>query len=230
MLYNYRFLDGLGQLGQQLFHTAKDILHRAHFAQILCLQFCKFLGHIVGIDTLVAGNQVLILILCHQLQIAAPLVFDPNCVEVFIVRTKDQHDFSGIQCCKDIRLILHTQLIFQRDTGEENTISLVGQCVVNILRQYGVQCPVAFFIGLLIANKNVVGSFLGGYLDNALSNFFDGLGFVPVDPASKNIGIFQRLLQVRVVHHTFKGGTVAGRDLLAGSRVIHILNAVFTQH
>ena len=96
-----------------LIHTPQKILHRAHLAHVLRLELGELLGHIVGVDALVAGDQVLALVFGHQLQIAAPLVFHPHGVVILIVRAEGQHDFGGVQRGKDIRFVLCAKLVLQ---------------------------------------------------------------------------------------------------------------------
>ena len=53
-------------LRQDLLNSPQQILHGPYLAHILSLKFGKLLGHIVGIDVLIAGNQVLRSILGHE--------------------------------------------------------------------------------------------------------------------------------------------------------------------
>ena len=217
-------------LGQNLFNSPEQILHSAYFAHVLGLQFRKLLGHIIGIDAFVAGNQVLALVGGHQFQVPAPLVFDPHGVIVFIIRAEGQHDFGGVQSGEDIRFILLPQLVLQGNPGEEDPVALFRQGIVNILGNDAVHRALTVLVRLLIADENAIRLLLAGNLDDALADFFNLFCLVPIDLAGDHIRIFQSLLKVAVLHDALKAGTVAGGNFLAGSRVVHILDAVLAQH
>ena len=55
------------RFGQQLFNAPEQIGNGAHLAHVLTLQMGKFLGHIVCIQSLVAGDQILVLVLGDDL-------------------------------------------------------------------------------------------------------------------------------------------------------------------
>ena len=122
------------------------------------------------------------------------------------------------------------QLVLQGNPGEEDPVALFRQGIVNILGQDAVQGAVALFVGLLIADENIVGLLLGGNLDNALAQLLNLLGLLPVDLPGDHIGVFLGLVKVPVIQDAFKGRPVAGGDFPAGGRVVYILNAVFAQH
>ena len=221
---------GLCLTGQNLINAPQQILNGAHLAQILGLQFCKLPGHIVSVDVLIAGDQVLFLVLRHQLQETRPFVFHPHCVEILVISAKNQHDPGGVQGSEDVRLVFLTQLVLQADAGEEHPIALAGQGVIYILRQNRVQGPVAVRSRLFVADKNIIRLFLGRYRNDALADLFNLLCFIPVDSAGHNIRILQRLLKVTVLHNGVEAGAVAGGNLLAGGGIVHIFDAVFAQH
>ena len=220
---------GVGS-GQELLDASHQILDCTHLAHVLSLELGKLLRHIIGIDALVAGNQVLGLVLCHELEIAAPLVLDPHGVIVFIIRTEGQHDFGGVQSGEDIRLVFLTQLVLQGDAGEEYTIALFRQGVIDILGNDAVHGALTVLVRLLIADENVIRLLLAGDLDDALADFLDLLGFLPVDLAGDHVRIFQGLLKVGILQDAVKAGAVAGGNFLAGGGVVHILDAVLAQH
>ena len=230
LIYNSRSRISPLHSRQKLLNAPHQILDRAHFAHVLGLEFGKLLGHIIGIDALVAGNQVLGFVPCHELEIAAPLVLDPHSVIVFIIRAKGQHDFGGVQSGEDIRLIFLPQLVFQGNAGEEDTVALLRQGIVNILGNDAVHGALTVLVRLLIADENVIRLLLAGNLDDALADFLDLLGLLPIDLAGDHVRIFQSLLKVAVLHDALKAGAVAGRNFLAGGRVVHILDAVLAQH
>ena len=217
-------------LGQNLFNSPEQILHSAYFAHVLGLQFRKLLGHIVSVDALVAGDQVLALVGGHQFQVPAPFVLYPHGVVVFIIRAESQHDFGGVQGGEDIRLVFLPQLVLQGNAGEEDPVALFRQGIIHILGDDGIDGTLAVFVGFLVADENVVGFFLAGNLDDALADLLNLLGLLPVDLAGDHVRIFQSLLKVGILHDALKAGTVAGGNFLAGSRVVHILDAVLAQH
>ena len=173
---------------------------------------------------------MLALVLGHQLQKAAPLVFHPHGVVILIVRAEGQHDLGGVQRGKNIRLILRAQLILQRNAAEKHPIALFRQRVVHILRDDAVHSALSVLGSLLVADENIVGRLLAGHLHDAPAQLLDGLGLVPIDTPRHGVGVLQRLLKVAVLHHAVKAGAVAGGDLLSCGGVIHILDAVAAQH
>ena len=220
---------GVGS-GQKLLDASHQILDCSHLAHVLSLEFSKLLRHIIGIDALVAGNQVLGFVPCHKLEIAAPLILDPHGVIVFIIRTEGQHDFGRVQSSEDIRLVFLPQLVFQCNAGEEDTVALFRQGIVNILGNDAVHGALTVLVRLLVADENVIRLLFAGNLDDALADFFNLFCLVPVDLAGDHVRIFQGLLKVAVLHDALEAGTVAGGNFLAGSRVVHILDAVLAQH
>ena len=216
--------------GQELLDASHQILDCSHLAHVLSLELGKLLRHIIGIDALVAGNQVLGFVPCHELEIAAPLVLDPHGVIVFIIRAEGQHDFGGVQSGEDIRLVFLPQLVFQGNAGEEYPVALLRQGIVDILGNDAVHRALTVLVRLLIADENVIRLLLAGNLDDALADFFNLLCLVPIDLAGDHVRIFQGLLKVAVLHDAFKAGTVAGGNFLAGGWVVHILDAVLAQH
>ena len=173
---------------------------------------------------------MLALVLGHQLQKAAPLVFHPHRVVILIVRAESQHDLGGVQRGKDIRFVLCAKLVLQRNAAEKHPVTLLCQRVVHILRDHAVHGALAVLGSLLIADKNIVGRLFVGHLHDAPAQLLDGLGLVPVDTPRHGVGVLQCLLKVAVLHHAVKAGAVAGGDLLSCGGVIHILDAVAAQH
>ena len=230
-LLNHLLHRGAGVgFGQELLDASHQILDCTHLAHVLSLEFCKLLRHIIGIDALVAGNQVLGFVPCHELEIAAPLVFDPHGVIVFIIRAEGQHDFGRVQSGEDIRLVFLPQLVFQGNAGEEDTVALLRQGIVNILGNDAVHGALTVLVRLLIADENVIRLLFAGNLDDALADFLNLLCLVPIDLAGDHVRIFQGLLKIGILHDAFKAGTVAGGNFLARGRVVHILDAVLAQH
>ena len=172
---------------------------------------------------------MLALVLGHELQETAPLVFHPDGVEILIVGAEHQHDLGAVQGSEDVRFVLGAQLIFQGDAGEKHPVALAGEGVVHILGQHAVDGPLAVLSGLLVADKDVVGPFLAGDLDDALADVLDVLGLIPVYPPGHGIGVLHYLLQILILQHRVIGRAVAGRHLFPSGRIIYILNAIFAQ-
>ena len=230
LIYNSRSRISPLHSRQKLLNAPHQILDRAHFAHVLGLELGEFLGHVIGVDALVAGDQVLGLILGHELEIAAPFVLDPHGVIVFIIRAKGQHDFRAVQGSEDVRLVFLAQLVLQGDAGEEYTIALFRQGVIDILSNDAVYGAFAVFVRLLVADEDIIRLLLAGNLDDALADFLNLLCLVPIDLAGNHVRIFQSLLKVGILHDALKAGTVAGGNFLAGGGVVHILGAVLAQH
>ena len=173
---------------------------------------------------------MLALVLGHQLQIAAPLVFHPHGVVILVVRAESQHDFGGVQRGKDVRLILRAQLVLQRNAAEKHPVTFLRQRVVHVLRDDAVHGALSILGSLLVADENIVGWLFVGHLHDASAQLLDGLGLVPVDTPRHGVGVLQCLLKVAVFHHAVKAGAVAGGNFLSCGGVVHILDAVAAQH
>ena len=170
------------------------------------------------------------LVLCHELEISAPFVFHPDGVEVLIIRAKYKHYFRAVQCGKYVRLVFRTQFVLQRYPGEKHTITLRRQGVVYVLRYDTVDGAVTIFIRFFVADKNVVRRFLAGDLNNALANFLDCLGLIPVHAPGDGVSVLASLLKVGVIHDAVKRRTVTGGHFLSGRGVIHVFYAVFAKN
>ena len=216
--------------GQKLLNAPHQILDRPHLAHVLGLELGEFLGHVIGVDALVAGNQVLCLVLGHELEVAAPLILDPHGVVVFIIRAEGQHDLRAVQGGEDVRLVFLAQLVLQGDAGEEYPVALFRQGVIDILGNDTVHGAFAVFVRLLVADENIIRLLLAGDLDDALADLLDLLGLLPVDLAGDHIGVLLGLLKVGILQNAVKAGAMAGGNLFAGGRVIHVLDAVLAQH
>ena len=230
LIYNSRSRISPLHSRQKLLNAPHQILHGSHLAHILGLELGEFLGHVIGVDALVAGDQVLTLVGGHQFQVPAPFVFDPHGVIVFVIRAKGQHDLRAVQGGEDVRLVFLAQFLLQSDAGEEYPVALFRQGVIDILGNDAVHGAFAVFVRLLIADENVIRLLLAGNLDDALADLLDLLGLLPVDLAGDHIGVLLGLLKVGILHDALKAGAVAGGNYLAGGGVVHILDAVLAQH
>ena len=141
-----------------------------------------------------------------------------------------QHDLCTVQRRKDIGFIFLTDLILQTDPGEEDPVAFFCQGIVNILRQHRVQRPVTVFIGLLIADENIIGCFLGGHRHNLPADLVDLFCLLQIYPPGHRIPIEHHLGKVSVIQNTVIRRTVAGGNLFTGGGIVHVLDAVLAQH
>ena len=90
----------------------------------------------------------------HELKVSLPFVFDPDSIEMFIIRSDDKHELRRIKCCEDIGFVLLTKLVFQADPGEKDPVAFSGQLVINILSQYAIDGTFPVIIFFFVADKN----------------------------------------------------------------------------
>ena len=127
---------------------------------------------------------------------------------------------------EDVRLVLLPKLILQRDAREKHLIARIGELVVNILCQRGILRTLAVLVRLFITDERVKRRFLLRDRQNVLLQRGNALRFFFVQAPCHTVGVLQRGLIVHVVQNAVKACAVAGRDALAGSRILHILDAV----
>ena len=209
-----------------LFDAADEILNKTDFAHILTLQHTEFFWHIIGIHISVAGDEQTAAVGAHEREIPAPFIFDPDGVQIFRLRADHNHDLGRVQGSKDIRLVFLPELIFQRDAREEDLIARVGELVVNILCQRGILRPFAVLVGFFVADEHVKRRFLLRDRQNVFLQAGDALRLFFVQAPCHAVGIFECGLIIHVVQNAVKARAVTGRDAFAGSRVLHILDAV----
>ena len=161
-MYHDRLLDSLLRLAcvEHLFDAANQVLHEADLAHVLTLQHAEFFRHIIRVHVAVAGDEQAAAVGAHERQIPAPLVFDPDGVQIFRLRADHDHDLRRVQGGEDIRLVFLTEFVFQRDAREEDLIASVGELIVNILRKCGILCPFAVLVRFLVADEHVKRRFL----------------------------------------------------------------------
>ena len=209
-----------------LFDAPDEILNEADLAHILTLQHAEFLGHIIRIHIAVAGDEQTAAVGAHERKVAAPFIFDPDGVQIFRLRADHNHDLGRVQGSKDIRLVFLPELIFQRDAREEDLIARVGELVVNILCQRGILRALAVLIGFFVADEHVKRRFLLRDRQNVLLQRRNALRLLFVQAPCHAVGVFARGLIVHIVQNAVKARAVTSRDAFAGSRVLHILDAV----
>ena len=230
LLYHHRFADGGSVAFRQLLNAADQILHEAQLGHILRLQMGKLLRKVVGVHIAVGGDQHFLRTTPDQRQIAAPLVFHPNGVEVLRLRTQHHHDLGAVQCGEYVRLVGGTQLVLQRDAGEEHLEALLCQLVVEIGSQHAVRCPTAIGICLLVADEYIKRFFLLGNLQNALLNFVDCFSLGLVDHPLGGIGVLDGGLVVLIIENGGVLGAVHRRHALVRGGILHVLNTIAAQH
>ena len=84
------------RLLHHLLNPAQQVLHEADFAHVLTLQHRQFFRQVVRIHIPIARNQQPLVVVLHQRQIAAPLVFHPHGVEVLRTAADDDHHLRAV--------------------------------------------------------------------------------------------------------------------------------------
>ena len=84
------------RLLHHLLHPAQQILHEADFAHVLTLQHRQFFRQVVRIHIPIARNQQPLVVVLHQRQIAAPLVFHPHGVKVLRLAADNDHHLRAV--------------------------------------------------------------------------------------------------------------------------------------
>ena len=231
LLDNNLRLFGLLLRAQHLLNAAQQILHEADFAHILALQVGKLLRQIIRIHAAIAGNQQTLAVIFHQREIAAPFVLDPDGVEIFRLAADDHHHLRRVERRKNIRLVLLTELILQRDAAEKHLVALFSQTIIDLLRPLGIAGALTVFVRLLVADEDVIGLFVRGNRENVLLNISDLRRLFFIQTAALRVrSILQRSEIVVVRQDGSHLHTMAGRDALARRRVFDILDAESAQH
>ena len=231
-MYHDGFLDRFGHSllrlcrVHDLLDAADEILNEADLAHILTLQHTELLGHIIRVHIAVTGDEQTAAVGAHERKVAAPFIFDPDGVQIFRLRADHNHDLGRVQGGEDVRLVFLPKFVLQRDAREEDLIARVGELVVNILRQRGILCPFAVLIGFFVADEHVKRRFFLRDRQNVFLQVGNTQRFFFVQAPCHAVGIFECGLIIHVVQNTVKARAVAGRDALAGSRILHILDAV----
>ena len=79
-----------------LLNPAQQVLHEADFAHVLALQHRQFFRQVVRIHIPIARNQQPLVVVLHQRQIAAPLVFHPHGVKVLRTAADNDHHLRAV--------------------------------------------------------------------------------------------------------------------------------------
>ena len=190
----------------------------------------EFFRQVIGIHILVAGYQQLRAVRLHQLQEAAPLIFDPHSGEILRFRADNQHDFSRIQGRENIRLIRLAQLVLQGNGSIKYLQSLQGQLVVNIVGDGTVHGTLAVFIGFLVADEYIKRFFILNDVQNILLDRVDCLRFRFVDALLHCICIGNCRQIISIGGYGIIRGAVTGGNPFKGFGVLHVFNTVLTQH
>ena len=218
-------LDFFGSVcGEHLADAADKVLNKADFAHVIAHQHRKLLRQVVWVHVPVAGNEQLSLVLAHHGKKTAPLVLDPDGVEVFSAGANSHHDLGRVERGKYVRLILCAGYIFQRNAGEEHAPALFGELIVDVLRQYAVAGALPVCVQLLVADENIIrlGVLRGGE-DAAL--YLGNLCRVLLILAAGNaVGMFKRSEVVHVFKEAVKACPVAGGQPFIAHRVFDIFN------
>ena len=231
LLDNNLRLFGLLLRAQHLLNAAQQILHEADFAHILALQVGKLLRQIIRVHAAIAGNQQTLAVIFHQREIAAPFVLDPDSVEIFRLAADDHHHLRRVERRKNIRLVLLTELILQRDAAEKHLVALFSQTIIDLLRPLGIAGALTAFVRLLVADEDVIGLFVRGNRENVLLDISDLRRLFFIQTAALRVrSILQRGEIVIVRQDGSHLHTMAGRDALARRRVFDILDAESAQH
>ena len=107
-------LDFFGSVCREhLVDAADKLLNKADFAHVIAHQHRKLLRQVIWVHVPVAGNEQLSLVLAHHGKKTAPLVLDPDGVEVFTAGANSHHDLCRVERGEYVRLILCAGYIFQ---------------------------------------------------------------------------------------------------------------------
>ena len=139
-----------------LLYAADQILHEAEPGHVLRLQMGKLFRQIVRIHITVGRNQdFLPVALFDQRQKTAPLVLDPDSIEILRFGPKYYHDLRGIERSKDVWLVCSPELILQRDTGKEDLEAFLYKLVIQIVGKDAVPSSSSVIVRFLVADEDV---------------------------------------------------------------------------
>ena len=146
---------------KDLVNTIRQVLDKAQFPHIHRLQTCKFRRQIISIHIFICRDQCAVrasfflLFPVHDRQETAPFIAYPDRFKIILLRSECDQHFGRLQCCKDVRLIILPQLIFQCDRSIEHLDPLIGQSVVDLPCQYGILCSLIILIRFFIADEHI---------------------------------------------------------------------------
>ena len=214
------------RLLHHLLNPAQQVLHEADFAHVLTLQHRQFFRQVVRIHAAIARNQQPLVVVLHQRQIAAPLVFHPHGVKVLRLAADNDHHLRAVQRREDVRLVLLTQLVLQRDAAEEHLQSLLGQPIIDILRPLAVARPLTVLVRLLVADEHVIRFFVGRNRQNSLLDFRNPCCFLLIDAATLFVRRVLHRREIILVRQNRRHlHAMARRDSLMRCRIFNVLNA-----
>ena len=161
---------------------SNQILHTAELTHILRLKMGKLSREVVWIHIAVCGDQhLLAAALFYKREIAAPLILDPDCVEILWLCAENDHDFGAVKRGEDIWLIGRAELVLKGYAGEEDLESFLCKLMIEVVCKDAVLRAPTVRIGLLVADEYVEGFFLLGYGEDALLDLVDRVRFCFVD-------------------------------------------------
>lgn len=209
------------------FPDATDqILHEADLGHIVGLQDAELFRQVVGVHILIAGKKQLATILAHHSKEAAPLVLDPDSVEILRLGADGDHDLGAVQSGKDIRLVFRAGLVLQGNPGEEDTVALLRELVVDFL---GVDAVTGALLGLvvrlLVADKDVERFLVLRSSKNTALHLRNPGRILLILPPGDAVGVFQRCLVIHVLQEAVKAGAVAGGEVFKGIGVFYVFDA-----
>ena len=164
------------------------------------------------------------------MQIARPFVLNPDCIEIFSLGSKNQHDFSRCQSCKDVRLVLLTKLVFKSNCRKEHLQTRVGQFMINLVGNDTVLGSCSGFICFFVADEHIKRLFGFDNLQNLLLQFIDCLCLFLIDSSRCRIRILKNCLIISISQERGHLGTVTSGNPLFGEWVFHILNTILAEN
>ena len=226
-LTGIRFCDRLLRLfpAEKLMDVADQLLHKAAFFHVVGLKEVQLLGHFDGVHAPAAWQQALGAIPAHQFKEAAPLVFDPNGVEIVGLAADDDHDPRRVERRENIRLLRRASLIRQGDSRVEDAVARPRQLIINLLRVKAVAGALfCFVVRFLAADEHIIRRLVSGDSQNAALYLGYFRRVLPILPLGDAVGILERRQIIRVLRKAVEARAVTGGIEFICMRILDIDN------
>ena len=226
LIYNRLLFVAFGNL----LYTTNQVLHKAKLSHILCLQVRKFLRQIVRVHITVSRNKRFLLTVLYEHKKSAPLVLNPNGIEIFGLCADNNHYLCTVQSGEYVRLILLPQLVFKGNSCKENLVALLRKLMIKVVCENGISRPSAVRACFLVADEHVKRLFLLRNCENTFLYFVNRRRLTLINRLLNHIGIFYRRLVILVHKNGSVLSTIDCRHTLVSCRVFNVLDTVTAQH
>ena len=164
-----------------------------------------------------------------QRQVSAPLVLDPDGVEVLRLGADDNHDFGGIQSSENVWLEGDAELVLEGNAAEEDFEAIPRQLLIEVVCEDAVYGSRAAGIRLLVTDEYIEGLFFRRDVENSLLDVINGLRLVFVNGALVGIRVFHGGLVILIGKDRGILRTVHSRYPAMRCGIFHVFDTIATE-